>query len=401
MHVVFVSDLETLGGAAIAASRIANGLVRRGVRVTRVFGTRSDYVYGEASMWESRYAGLPRTTEIAMNGMRRVRPALARRAGRALAAAPLMKALAEIECDVLHVHAIHNSLWNHDTLARVRADKPTVWTFYDHWPFSPEAYLYKTADGAVARLKPDGDDRDAAMRRRRNYFASRERLRLVAPSHSLAESARAQLGLPVEVIYFGFSLDLFAPIDPSAARRALSLPQDAFVLGFAADTRSDPIKGFDVLRRALAAIEMPSYALAVGGGTPGDDRVGNCSLRLLGRVDNPRLQAIVYAAADVFVVPSLQEGLGQVALEAMACGTPVVASNVGGLPEIVIPGESGWLFPPGDADALRRELETLMASPLLARGLRPSCRALAERAWQPDRQAGDYIRLYEDLLQHA
>jgi glycosyltransferase involved in cell wall biosynthesis len=398
MHIVFVSDLETVGGAAIAASRIANGLVRRGVRVTRVFGTRSDYVYGEAAMWESRYAGLPRAVEIAVNGLRRIRPALARSTGHAFAGAPLMRALSEIECDVLHVHAIHNSLWNHDSLARVRADKPTVWTFYDHWPFSPEAYLYKTPGGAMARLKPDGADRDGAMRRRRDYFSSRKRLRLVAPSHSLAESARAQLGLPVEVIYFGFSLDLFSPIDPNAARRALSLPQDAFVLGFAADTRSDPIKGFDVLRGALASIETPSHALAVGAGAPGDARVGKCTLRLLGRVDNPRLQAIVYAASDVFVVPSLQEGLGQVALEAIACGTPVVASNVGGLPEIVIPGESGWLFPPGDAEALRRQLEKLMENPQLARGLRPSCRALAERAWQPERQSEDYIRVYEDLL---
>jgi glycosyltransferase involved in cell wall biosynthesis len=401
MRVVFVSDLETMGGAAIAASRIANGLARRGVKVTKVFGTPSSYAYGEAASWESLYAGLPRPAEVVVNGLKRLQPGLARRIGRGIAGPRLLRTLAGLEYDVLHVHAIHNSLWNHETLAHLPADAPTVWTFYDHWPFSPQSYLYKTSDGSLARLKPDGDDAEQAMRVRRDYFRSRSRLRLIAPSRALAASAREGLGLDAEVIYFGMSLDLFTPIDPMAARRALSLPEDAFVIGYAADYRGDPIKGFEVLQRAVSALEKPSFGLAVGSGTPGDDRVGKCSIRLLGRIDNPRLQAIVYSAADVFVVPSLEEGFGQVAMESIACGTPIVASNVGGLPEVGVPGETGWLFPPGDADALRRQLEDLMADPSRARRLRPACRAYAEQAWPLERQADDYIRVYSELLQGA
>jgi glycosyltransferase involved in cell wall biosynthesis len=207
--------------------------------------------------------------------------------------------------------------------------------------------------------------------------------------------------LDAQVIYFGLSLDLFRPISPVAARRALALPENAFVLGFSADGTGERIKGFDVLKRAVSAIGTPSFALAVGAGTPGDDRVGECSIRMLGRVDNPRLQSIVYSAADAFVVPSLEEGLGQVALEAISCGTPIVASDVGGLPEVVLPSESGWLFPAGDADALRARIESLIADPRHAHELRSACRALAERSWALVRQADDYIRLYESLLRPA
>jgi glycosyltransferase involved in cell wall biosynthesis len=398
MHVAFVSDLETRGGAAIAASRLANGLVRRGVRVTRIFGTRSDDAYGEPAAWESRYAGLPRATEVVVNGLRRLRPGLARRLGKDLSRAPLEKALAAVPYDVLHVHAVHNSLWNHDTLARVPRHVPTVWTFHDHWGFSPESYLYETPEGALVRLKPDGADREEAMRRRRAYFSSRQRLRLVANSRAVADRAREHLGIDAQVIYYGLSLDLFTAIEPGVARRALAIPEHAFVLGFSADYRGDPIKGFDVLRRAIAGIEAPTYALAVGTGSPGDDRVGNCSIRLLGRIDNPRLQAIVYSAADVFVVPSLGEALGQVAMESIACGTPVLASNVGGLPEVVRPGETGWLFPPGDAGSLRRSIEELVADRDRTAVLRPSCRKFAERSFSLERQADDYMKLYAGVL---
>ncbi len=86
-------------------------------------------------------------------------------------------------------------------------------------------------------------------------------------------------------------------------------------------------------------------------------------------------------------------------MEAIACGTPVLASNVGGLPDIVQPGESGWLFPPGDADALRRAIEDLMAKREQARLLRSACRNLAEHSWPLDRQASEYLRLYEEVIQ--
>jgi glycosyltransferase involved in cell wall biosynthesis len=129
--------------------------------------------------------------------------------------------------------------------------------------------------------------------------------------------------------------------------------------------------------------------------------VGQCSIRLLGRVDNPRFLSIVYSAADVIVCPSLDEAFGQVAMESVACGTPVVASSVGGLPDIVQPGESGWLCPPGDAEALRRVLEELMSHRERPRLLRSSCRHRAERSWALERQADDYLRVYEDVTQPA
>src|SRR6202012_1951701 len=136
------------------------------------------------------------------------------------------------------------------------------------------------------------------------------------------------------------------------------------VLGFSADSSSDPVKGYAVFEAALKRIRHPNvWAVAMGSMSVGDRAIGAVKVRQLGRVDNPRLQAIVYSAADAFVMPSLAEALGQVAMESIACGTPVIGSDTGGIPDVVIPGVSGWLFPPADVDALAVLIEHLADKP--------------------------------------
>jgi len=183
-----------------------------------------------------------------------------------------------------------------------------------------------------------------------------------------------------------------------AARLSLSLPCDAFVLGFSADSTSDQVKGFKVLESALLRLDCPNaHALAVGSGSWTDYGVGSTRVRALGRIDNPRLQAIVYSACDVFVVPSLAEALGQVAMESIACGTPVLASRTGGLVDVVVPEQTGWLFEPANRDDLLERLDSLARNRTQSQDMRAGCRAFAESHWALERQARDYLRIYQDL----
>lgn len=401
MRVVFLSDLECLGGAALAASRLARGLAGQGVEVTRIFNNsdslRTPSV--EPVTWKAHYVGPPRALEIGINALRRVHAKTARLAGSEYSARALRKTLASLELDVLHVHSLHNCYWDHDAIGDLDARIPVVWTFHDYWGFSPESYRFRMPDGTDVRVKPDGPNREGAIAKRRRYFDSRARLHLAAPARETARLGTSYLGRDVEVIPYGVPLELFAPVDKKSARLALRIPDDRLLVGFIADHRDDPVKGFDTLRAALSRLDGSRVeAIALGRAQAGTELIGTVRVRSLGYVNNPEFLAIVYSAADVFVVPSRAENLALVCLESIACGTPVVGSAVGGIPDMVVDGETGWLFPCDEVGALAARLDALAKEPEAARRLTDACRKRALRDWPLERQAARYAAIYEQLV---
>lgn len=174
----------------------------------------------------------------------------------------------------------------------------------------------------------------------------------------------------------GVDAALFRPQPRASARAALGIgPNDRVVLSAG---RIEPYKGTDVLVRALALLRDPRDVrlLVVGGreGEPGVDWLRETArssgvsglLDWRGAVPQHELPAY-YAAADVCAVPSLHETFGLAALEAMACGTPVVASDAGGLRQLVCHGETGLLCTPGDAAALAEALDAVLGDSPRAR----------------------------------
>lgn len=183
----------------------------------------------------------------------------------------------------------------------------------------------------------------------------------------------------VQVIPCGVDTTLFQPQDRRRARRALALPETAPILLFIG--RLQPLKGIDTLLRAAQIVrqQYPDlHVCIVGGGVDGDDpheaeELGR--LRALGeQLGIPSHLAFIkaqaqdtlaqyYAAADVFVMPSHYESFGMVVVEAMACGTPVVASCVGGMASTVLHEQTGLLVPVGDWHAFAQGIIRLVASP--------------------------------------
>jgi glycogen synthase len=106
----------------------------------------------------------------------------------------------------------------------------------------------------------------------------------------------------------------------------------------------------------------------------------------------------LYSHASVFVCPSIYEPFGLINLEAMACGTPVVASRVGGIPEVVVDGETGWLVPPGDPTALAEALRVALADPARARRMGEAGRRRVEAHFSWDRIAERTLAVYRDAI---
>lgn len=190
----------------------------------------------------------------------------------------------------------------------------------------------------------------------------------------------------IEVIPCGVDLSLFRPVDISQAQERLGWPPDRQMVLFIG--RIQPLKGIDILLKAiaLATDDLPDLCghlgLTIIGGDPQatmnremlrltrlKKKLGICDLvTFLGARDQDTLP-YYYSAAQVCVVPSYYESFGMVALEAMACGTPVIASKVGGLTFTVKDGVTGYLVPDGDPAALSERLKSILTDEKLRRGM--------------------------------
>ncbi len=190
----------------------------------------------------------------------------------------------------------------------------------------------------------------------------------------------------IEVIAAGVDLDLFKPIDKAQARQRLGLGDEKIILYVG---RIEKLKGLDILLNTVAQLEdtTDTKLLIVGGKLEDDDelnRLKSLTIELgieekvtfIGSV-NQGLLPDFYSAADVFVLPSYYESFGLVALEAMACGTPVVVSRVGGLKTFIRNGETGYLIPWRCPEPFAQRIDMLLENPALRESMGRAARAKA------------------------
>jgi D-inositol-3-phosphate glycosyltransferase len=210
----------------------------------------------------------------------------------------------------------------------------------------------------------------------------------------------------IAVVPCGVDLDLFKPADKESARKALGFTDEHIILFVG---RIEPLKGLDILISAAAQLEHDPhvYVLIVGGDNRSQAQVDELQglasglgigqrVCFLGAVDHEKLP-LFYNAADVLVMPSFYESFGLVALEAMACGTPVVASRVGGLTSAVSDGETGYLVSWRCAEPFAERLDLLLENEDLRRNLGQAAREAMKRfRWANVAEAID--NLYRELL---
>ena len=321
------------------------------------------------------------------------------------------KLVAEVEeqgrtYDVLHAH-----YWLSAKVAR---------TLEQRWKI-PTVQMFHTL-GLVKREVMDEDiDGESDVRIEIEREAVRRSAAVVAASAiELGELRRFYKADParVAVIPCGVDPEVFHPVRQADAREKLARDQCERLTLFVG--RIEQIKGIDVLLRAMALLffrrpDLRSEVclLVVGGALdPGDEAPETEKILELRRlVHEHRMEANVsfvgsrdqedlalyYAAADVCAVPSLTESFGLVALEAMACGTPVVGTRVGGLQTVITDGESGLLVPAGDYEALAEAIARVLTDARLRMHLAHGARDRAEHfTW---RRVGDrMVELYERVL---
>jgi D-inositol-3-phosphate glycosyltransferase len=308
--------------------------------------------------------------------------------------------------DLIHAH-----YWLSASVARSLASRWRV----------PRIQMFHTL-GLVKREVMDEDiDGESDVRVTIERQAAQESAALVAASEIELAELRDLYGADpakIHVIPCGVDPNLFRPMRTADAREKLGRDQCQRIVLFVG--RIEQIKGIDVLLRALGLlfIRRPDLRsdvclLVVGGALDPEDDANEsekiqelrrlvhehrmeANVNFVGSLDQENL-ALYYAAADVCAVPSLTESFGLVALEAMACGTPVVGTRVGGLQTLIEDGESGLLVPAGDDQALADAIERVLTDHRLRMHLAHGARDRAEHfTWQ---SVGEKIAaLYDSVL---
>ena len=400
------------GGAGRAAYRLLQGLRGEDVRVRML---ALDAVTGDPAVRGpqtrlGRFAGLLRSSldrlplGLVVRGPRPLfSPAwlperLVRRIGRDAPAA-------------VHLHWVSGAMLRIESLARI--GRPLIWTLHDMWAFTGGCHYddgcgrYVAACGRCPLLGSSRrrDLSSWVLRRKRRAWRGVP-ITLVAPSRWLADRASASSLFrerPVRVIPNGLDLELFQPVDPDLARRLLRLPSDRSYLLFGAlDPAGERRKGFGLLQAALQRLAAAGWRerldlLVVGAAAPAVPLDLGLRAHYLGVLRDELSMALALAAADVVVVPSIQDNLPNMALEALACGRPCVGFAVGGMPEIVDDGVNGRLARPADVDDLATSIAWVLDDEERRRALAAAARRKAEQAFDLRVAARRYADLYREV----
>jgi glycosyltransferase involved in cell wall biosynthesis len=293
--------------------------------------------------------------------------------------------------DIIHLHWVANFLDWDSFFKKVK--KPIVWTLHDMNPFLGGFHYLEDRNRNQA-LFQHLEEKYISVKI--NAVKDKENMHIVCPSHWMyTQSTKSQIlgKYPHSVIPNSIPVTTFKPLDKLKSRAIFGLPPNKKIILFVAASLSNPRKGFELLLKALDHLNSEDYVLAVVGYSSWRDFPQTASFYNLGQIEDEELLAAAYSTADIFVIPSIEDNLPNTMLESLACGTPIVGFNIGGIPDVVIDGFNGFM-------ATKVEYAELYHTIMRALYYNFDRQKIYEdtlKRFGPDIQAGRYINLYNSL----
>ena len=418
MKVLLINTSDRKGGAAKAAYRLHQGLQKIDVK--------SQMMVQEKQSDDSTVIGLSAESGIgkAKTGLRLTLERLplklyANRSNTSYSPQwlpdNLVSQAARLDSDLINLHWIGEGYLQIETVAKF--NRPLVWTLHDMWAFTGGCHYNQDCDryisscGACPQLGSKKDyDLSRWVWRRKTKAWQNSNLTIVVLSSWLKEcvsSSSLFKDLRVEVIPNGLDITKYRPIKQQTARQILGLPQDKQLVLFGAiQATSDRRKGFHLLQAALQKLSQSEWKnrlelLIFGASQPAKPPLLGFKTRYLGYLHDDLSLALMYSAADVTIVPSIQESFGQTASESLACGTPVVAFETTGLKDIVDREQNGYLARPFDTEDLARGIVWVLDDRERYQKLSDCARQKVEREFASEIQARRYLSLYTEILEKS
>ena len=413
MKILLVNTSDINGGAARAAYRLHHALLNAGIDSQMLVQAKTS----------DDYTVLAGDTKI-QKGLAKLRPTLDslpvqfyKNRTKTLFSPAFLPSfgLAEqinaLNPDVVHLHWINGGMLRIEELAKINA--PIVWSLHDMWAFTGGCHYDENCEGykqhcgnckVLASLK-ENDLSRRIHNKKSKAFQQIKNLTIIGLSQWLASCAKeSQLfrGQRVECLPNPIDTAVFSPFDKSQARALLNLPVNKKLILFGAmGATSDPRKGFNELSDALSLLERDDIELVVfGSNQPKDSQGFKHKAHYLGHLHDDVTLRVLYSAADVMIVPSLQENLSNAIMESLACGTPVVGFDVGGNSDLIGHQVNGYLANLLDTADLAKGIEWV----LNAENYAQLCINAREKVLTTfDRQivVQQYIELYKNVCSKA
>jgi len=327
----------------------------------------------------------------------------------------LIKLLKEMEFDILHI-ASARMVSSYLTFPWLTSIKPTIfsvtsmWAFTGHCHFSFDCDRWKTGCGECPHLNISPSvKRDATHVewKMKNWAYSRSKFFVVTDSTWLTEQVRESMlkSFPLYPLFEAVDTKIYRPLDKKRCRMELGIPLDKKVLMFASVQLNEFRKGGDLLIKALKSMPQSMkreiLLLCMGQGTVNITETLGIEVLNLGYIGDHQRKAICYSAADLFLFPTRADTFGIVSIESQACGTPVVSFNVGGVPDHVRPGITGYLAEPESAEDFRNGIIELIENRSMLDAMSQQCRDSVEKKFSLELYAKRFSYLCRSLETNA
>jgi len=406
------------GGAGKAAYRLHDGLCRAGMDSTFLCLSKGladptvKVIHGTATSTEPGYAEVMGTIcnrwhKITLDHPQRP-PGL-----EMFSDADSPVRLAELEeiksADIIHLHWVAG-LVDYDELARAARGKKVVWTLHDMNPFTGGCHYagdclkYRTSCGACPQLGSTADNdlsRHIWGKKRRGLHGLD--ITVVTPSRWLSSCAVQSAifrDCRVVCIPYGVPTNVFQPYNRQEIRKVMSISLDAKVILFGAENLGNNRKGFAYLLEALRLYrtqgDREMVLVTFGHLDPSITIDSPYPVIPCGSIGDEQNLAYIYSMADLLVIPSLEDNLPNTVLESMACGTPVVGFDIGGIPDMIEHGKTGYLAVAGDVNDLLAGIDQVLLNPDNI-SFHENCRRKVESLYTVHTQATRFTILYNSL----
>lgn len=317
------------------------------------------------------------------------------------------------ESDLLHFHWINQGFISLRHLNKLLASgKKIVWTLHDMWPFTGGCHYsgacnrYVTECGECPFLRThNAHDLSYKVFRKKLKIYKNTNMTIVSPSNWLAEKARASYLMkrfPIVVIPNPIDTEIFKPENKFKVRKVKEFPSDKFLILAGSANLKDKRKGFHFLLEALKLLisRNPAIKGKIGLVTFGKYSGGfdlPCDFFPVSYLSDEKSVATLYQLSDVYVLPSVEDNLPGTVMESLSCGTPVVAFNIGGIPEMVDHEINGYLTDSGNIKGICEGIEWAFHHTDIM-SIRENCRKKVIDNFTNEIISGKYYSLYDSLI---
>ncbi len=413
MKILMINTFDIIGGAARAAYRLHKSLLNQGVNSLMLVQNKKSDDYTVISLANNKFRKAinllrPFVDQIPVKFYKNRIPILFSPSW--IGFNNIIDKIDEINPDIVHLHWICGGMFKIEDLIKIK--KPIVWTLHDNWAFTGGCHIkwncdkYKDMCGACPVLSSDKENDLSRWVWKRKYktFKKLNNITIVGPSRWITNLSKESSLLKDKKhvnIPNPLDTDIFKPFNKDKAKELWNLPKDKRLILFGAINATNDInKGFHILKDALNMLKIDNVEFVVfGSSKPQNPPNFKFKTHYVGHLEDDISLVTLYNAVDIMVIPSIQENLPNTIMESLACGTPVVAFDVGGNGDMIEHKINGYLAKPYESKDLAEGIEWVLNLPMQDYNkLCENARRKVLKEFDSKIVAKKYIDLYQEVL---